>query len=125
MQQSYLDTDIGKAEFQLLRNQEHVDKVWSVMEPIVDQYMDCFLEGISNSKGKPTPQDNFTVYLQRGVQMSVCIGISSKFASTATLLHEADQHPDSLRVGSCGNLFVGSVDTALDIGEVSHKGTAA
>lgn len=64
MQQSYLDTEIGKAEFQLLRNQEHIEKVWGVMEPIVDRYIDGFLEGISNSKGMSNPQDNFTAFLQ-------------------------------------------------------------
>lgn len=64
MQQSYLNTDIGKSEFQLLRNQEHIEKVWSVMEPILDKYIDGFVEGISSSKGKPTPQDNFTSFLQ-------------------------------------------------------------
>ena len=32
MQQSYLDTDIGNAEFELLKKQEHVDEVWSAGE---------------------------------------------------------------------------------------------
>lgn len=64
MQQSYLDTEIGKAEFQLLRNQEHIEKVWAVMKPVVDRYINDFLKGISNSKGMPNPQDNFTAFLQ-------------------------------------------------------------
>ena len=35
MQQSYLVTDIGNAEFELLKKQEHVDEAWSVMEPMI------------------------------------------------------------------------------------------
>ena len=64
MQQSYLDTDIGKAEFKMLRDQEHIDYVWSVMEPIVNRYVDGYLDGISYAKDLPSPQDNFTAFLQ-------------------------------------------------------------
>lgn len=70
MQQSYLDTEIGKAEFQLLRNQDHIEKVWVVMEPIVDRYIDGFLEGVSRSKGLPSAQDNFTAFLQNLISMN-------------------------------------------------------
>ncbi len=63
MQQSYLDTDIGNTEFKMLRDQEHVDYVWSVMEPIVNKCVDSYLNGISRAKDLPTPQDNFTAFL--------------------------------------------------------------
>lgn len=65
MQQSYLDTDIGRSEFKLLRDQEHVDYVWSVMEPIVNKYIDGFLDGIAYSSGHASPQDNFTSFLKK------------------------------------------------------------
>ena len=64
MQQSYLDTDIGKAEFQLLKDQEHIDYVWSVMEPIVDRYVDGYLESVSHYKDLSSPQDSFSSFLQ-------------------------------------------------------------
>ena len=65
MQQSYLDTDIGKAEFKLLRDQDHVDYVWSVMEPIVNNYIDGFLDGIVYASDLPSPQDSFTAFLKK------------------------------------------------------------
>ncbi len=67
MQQSYLDTDIGKAEFKLLRDQDHVDYVWSVMEPILNGYIDVFLDGIAYSNGQASPQDNFTAFLKKQI----------------------------------------------------------
>lgn len=64
MLQSYLDSAIGEAEFQLLRNQEHVDEVWDVMVPIANHYIDGYLEGISHAKDMLSPQDNFSAFLQ-------------------------------------------------------------
>ena len=37
MIQSLLDTDIGKKEFVLLTDQAHMDKVWGIMKPLVDE----------------------------------------------------------------------------------------
>lgn len=68
MQQSYLDTDIGNTEFKMLRDQEHVDYVWSVMEPIVNKCVDSYLNGISRAKDLPTPQDNFTAFLKELIE---------------------------------------------------------
>lgn len=64
MQQSCLDTDIGNAEFQLLREQDHVDEVWSIMAPIASKYIDGFLDGIARAKERSLPQDNFTSFLR-------------------------------------------------------------
>ena len=61
---SYLDTDIGKAESKLIESQEHIDSVWSVMNPIVHRYIDGYLEGISHAKDLSTPENNFTIFLQ-------------------------------------------------------------
>lgn len=63
MQQSYLDTNIGAKEFEMLRNQEHVDEVWAVMNPIVEKYADKYLDGIARHKAS-SPQDNFSSFLQ-------------------------------------------------------------
>ena len=35
MIQSFLDTDIGNKEFELLTDQTHMDKVWEIMKPLV------------------------------------------------------------------------------------------
>jgi len=64
MQQSYLDTDIGRAEFKLINDQEHFEEVWSVIEPIARRYADGFFEGISRFKELPTAQDSFSAFLQ-------------------------------------------------------------
>ena len=64
MQQSFLDTDTGNAEFKLLRDQTHIDYVWSVMEPIVNRYIDGYLEGLSHFKEFATPQTCFSAFLQ-------------------------------------------------------------
>ena len=45
MQQSLLDTNAGIAEFALIKDQEHIDYVWSVMEPITSSYIDRYPPG--------------------------------------------------------------------------------
>lgn len=65
MLQSKLDeTSVGGAEFKLIRNQEHLDYVWSVMEPIVNRYIDGYFEGISHAVKGQNPSDGFSVFLQ-------------------------------------------------------------
>lgn len=64
MLQSILDTEIGKAEFRLLRSQSHIDDVWVVMEPVVNEYADGFLEGISHFREYGSPTDNYSLFLQ-------------------------------------------------------------
>lgn len=65
MLQSILDTEIGKAEFKLLRDQKHVDYVWTVMDPIVDENIERYLDGITYSNHLLKPQDSFTFFLQK------------------------------------------------------------
>lgn len=38
MQQSYLDTDIGRAEFKLIKDQDHFEAVWKVILASIDKY---------------------------------------------------------------------------------------
>ena len=63
MQQSCLDTNIGDKEFEMLRDQEHVEEVWAVMKPIVEKYADGYLDGIARH-GSSSPKDNFSTFLQ-------------------------------------------------------------
>lgn len=67
MLQSKLDeTSVGGAEFKLIRNQEHLDYVWSVMEPIVNRYIDGYFEEIYHAVKGQNPSDRFSVFLQCG-----------------------------------------------------------
>ena len=65
MRQSDLDKSVGKTEFKLLKDQKHVDEVWSMMLPVVNQYTDGFLEGISHAGNMPSPQANYALFLQK------------------------------------------------------------
>lgn len=65
MRQSDLNNSTGKKEFELVRDQRHVDQVWTLMEPIVNQYADGFLEGISHAGNMPSPQANYVLFLQK------------------------------------------------------------
>ncbi len=67
MQQSYLNTAISDAEYKLLRDQDHIDYVWSVMEPILNGYIDGFLDGIAYSNDQALPQENFTAFLKKQI----------------------------------------------------------
>ena len=64
MQQSYLDTDIGKAEFKLIADQEHFDQVWKVMEPIVRRYAEGFVDGAARYKEVGSPQNSYSAFIQ-------------------------------------------------------------
>lgn len=64
MQQSQLDTDIGHAEYALIKNQEHINEVWSVMEPITNSFIDGYLEGISHEVKGASPESKYSVFLQ-------------------------------------------------------------
>jgi predicted CopG family antitoxin len=64
MQQSCLDTDVGKTEFTLLSDQDHLEKVWTVMQPLVAKYCDDFLNSVSHYNELSSPQDSFSAFLQ-------------------------------------------------------------
>lgn len=68
MVQSNIDTEIGKAEFRLLTDQEHLEKVWSIMEPAVKEYADGYLDGISHYRDLPSPQDSFMALLREMIR---------------------------------------------------------
>lgn len=60
---SLIDTPTGEKEFELLRDQEHLDKVWLIMQPKVEEYVDGYLEGVSHYQDMPSIQDSFSAFL--------------------------------------------------------------
>ncbi|WP_022765378.1 hypothetical protein [Butyrivibrio sp. XPD2006] len=63
MIRSQIDTNIGDREFELLEDQDHMEEVWKVMQPRLEQYVDEYLEGVSHYKDKPTPGDSYAALL--------------------------------------------------------------
>ena len=60
---SQLDTDIWDEEFDLLTDQEHLEKVWSIMLPRVEKYVDDYLEGVSHYLDKTSPAEAYSAFL--------------------------------------------------------------
>lgn len=60
---SLIDTDIGKKEFELLVDQDHMEEVWAVMQPRLEQYSNEYMEGASHFKDLPSPGDSFSALL--------------------------------------------------------------
>lgn len=60
---SQIDSSIGKREFELLSDQEHMEEVWKVMQPRLEQYANDYLEGVSHYKDLPFPGDSFSALL--------------------------------------------------------------
>lgn len=64
MRQSDLNNKTGETEFALIRDQQHIDRVWGVIEPIANGYADGFLEALSNSGNLPSAQANYNLWLK-------------------------------------------------------------
>jgi len=60
---SLIDTEIGKKEFEMLTDQEHLEKVWSVMQPRIEKYTDGYLDGVAGFQSLGNPQSSFTAFL--------------------------------------------------------------
>lgn len=60
---SMIDTSVGETEFQLLKDQDHLEKVWQVMLPNVNRYIDNYLDGVSRAFFKPTPKECYQAFL--------------------------------------------------------------
>ena len=65
---SLIDTEIGKKEFELLVDQDHMEQVWQVMQPRLEQYADEYLEGASHFKDLSTPGDSFSALLSEMIK---------------------------------------------------------
>lgn len=60
---SQIDSSIGKREFEILSDQEHMEEVWKVMQPRLEQYANDYLEGVSHYKDLSSPGDSFSALL--------------------------------------------------------------
>ena len=60
---SQIDSSVGQREFELLSDQEHMEEVWKVMQPRLEQYANDYLEGVSHYKNLPSPGDSFSALL--------------------------------------------------------------
>ena len=64
---SMIDSNVGKKEFELLSDQEHMEAVWRVMQPKLERYANEYLEGVSHYQDLRTPGDSFSACYQSGV----------------------------------------------------------
>lgn len=60
---SQIDSKIGEREFELISNQEHMEEVWKVIRPRLEEYANNYLEGVSHYKDLPSPGDSFSAFL--------------------------------------------------------------
>ena len=60
---SQIDSSIGEREFELLSDQDHMEEVWEVMQPRLEQYSNDYLEGVSHYKELRTTGDSFSALL--------------------------------------------------------------
>ncbi len=60
---SQADSSIGKREFELLSDQEHMEEVWKVMQLRLEEYANNYLEGVSHYKDLLLPGDSFSALL--------------------------------------------------------------
>lgn len=65
---SLIDTEIGKKEFTLLVDQDHMECVWEVIQPRLEQYASEYLEGVSHFNGLFTPEDSFSALLSEMIR---------------------------------------------------------
>lgn len=63
-----IDTDVGTKEFELLSDQEHMEKVWGVMQVRLEEYVNGYLEGVSHYNDLPTPGDSFSALLNEMIR---------------------------------------------------------
>ena len=65
---SMIDSNVGKKEFELLSDQEHMEAVWRVMQPKLERYANEYLEGVSHYKDLRTPGDSFSAFLNEMIK---------------------------------------------------------
>ncbi len=61
---SQLDTSVWDDEWDIIRDQEHLEKVWGLMKPNVKEYINGYLEGVSHFLDKPTPVESYSAFIQ-------------------------------------------------------------
>ena len=65
---SMIDSNVGKKEFELLSDQEHMEAVWRVMQPKLERYANEYLEGVSHYQDLRTPGDSFSAFLNEMIK---------------------------------------------------------
>ena len=65
---SMIDSNVGKKEFELLSDQEHMEAVWRVMQPKLERYANEDLEGVSHYQDLRTPGDSFSAFLNEMIK---------------------------------------------------------
>ena len=65
MKESLRDGRQGKAEMKLIKDQKHLEEVWSIMEPIADEYATGYLNGILQAGEGAPPDVCFSLFLQK------------------------------------------------------------
>lgn len=64
MIQSLMDTQVWNEEFRLIRDQEHFEKVWSIMQKVLMKYVKQYIDNIALS-GPFTAMSNYSLFLQK------------------------------------------------------------
>ena len=65
---SMIDSNVGKKEFELLSDQEHMEAVWRVMQPKLERYANEYLEGVSHYQDLRTPGDSISAFLNEMIK---------------------------------------------------------
>lgn len=64
MLQSLTDTKIWNDEYELMKEQEHFDKVWLIMKPALMDYVKQYIDGIAIS-GPTSAKGNYNLFLNK------------------------------------------------------------
>ena len=64
MIQSFMDKQVWNDEFQFMRDQEHFDKVWLIMKPVLTEYVKQYLDDIALS-GPASAKGNYSLFLKK------------------------------------------------------------
>lgn len=62
---SYIDSDIWEEEFEQIWSQEHFDRMWTLMQPLVSKYIVEYLDEIIFSNGSLKPQNNISLHIRK------------------------------------------------------------
>ena len=65
---SQIDGSIGNREFELFTDQNHMEEVWEVIQPRLEEYVNGYLEGVSHFKDLPSPGDSFVAFLSEMIK---------------------------------------------------------
>lgn len=67
---SLTDTDIGKQEFELLVNQDHMEKVWSVILPNLQKHIGDYLGEVAKFGEGRSPKESYTAFIKELIRQN-------------------------------------------------------